>query len=125
MKYDEMIKKVQTVAQIPSQAEAEKAVQVTLETLSERVIGDEASHLADQLPEKVGQYLRGREGENGKHFSLQEFYSKVSEKEHVEAPTAANHVRAVFATLQEAVTPGEFEDIRNALSQDDEELFAV
>lgn len=125
MKYQELLKKVQSVAQIGSEAEAEKAVQATLETLSERIIGDEAKDLAAQLPEEIGQYLRGREGENGAHFSLQEFYSKVSEKEHIEAPTAANHVRAVFATLRDAVTPGEFEEVRNALSKDYEELFAA
>ncbi|HBE35815.1 MAG TPA: DUF2267 domain-containing protein, partial [Cyanobacteria bacterium UBA11368] len=38
---------------------------------------------------------------------------------------AAMHVRAVFTVLQQAVTPGEFADVRANFSPDYEELFAV
>ena len=83
------------------------------------------SLLADQLPKEIAQYLRGHEGENGDHFTLQEFYSRVSEKEHVDPTTAVNHVRAVMAVINQAVTPGEFEDVRANLSDDYQELFAA
>ncbi|MFW6296672.1 MAG: DUF2267 domain-containing protein [Halothece sp.] len=123
MKSDEIIKRVQSVAQIPSKGEAEKAIQATLETLSERILGDEASNLAAQLPEEFGQCLRGREGQTGEVFSLEEFYRRVSEKEHIEPTTAVNHVRGVMAVLNEAVTSGEFADVQGNLPEEYSELF--
>lgn len=125
MKYDEFIKHVQTVAQLNSREEAERATRATLETIKERIVGDEAKDLAAQLPPELGDFLRGREGEDGQHFSLEEFIGRVSEKEGVEPTTAALHVRAVFAVLQSAVTPGEFADVRANFSEDYSELFAT
>ncbi|WP_250121894.1 DUF2267 domain-containing protein [Chroococcidiopsis sp. CCMEE 29] len=125
MKYDEFIKHVQSVAQLNSRDEAEQATRATLETLKERIVGDEASNLAAQMPQELAEYLRGREGENGQSFSMQDFISRVSEKEGVEPTAAAIHVRAVFSVLQSAVTPGEFDDVRVNLSEDYAELFAI
>jgi uncharacterized protein (DUF2267 family) len=125
VKYDEFIKHVQSVAQLNSRDEAEQATRATLETLKERIVGDEASNLAAQMPQELAEYLRGREGENGQFFSMQDFISRVSEKEGVEPTAAAIHVRAVFSVLQSAVTPGEFDDVRVNLSEDYAELFAI
>jgi uncharacterized protein (DUF2267 family) len=125
MKHDEFIKHVQSVAQLNSPEEAEHATRATLETLKERIVGNEASQLAAQLPQEIGQYLRGREGENGQYFSLKEFYQRASEKEGVEPTAIPIHVRAVFAVLQEAVSPGELADVRANLSEDYEEVFPV
>ena len=96
-----------------------------METLKERIIGDEASNLAAQLPEEIGKYLRGREGENGDHFSLKEFYRRVGEREGVDPTTAATHVRSIFSVLNAAVSPGEFDNIKNDLSDDYKELFTA
>lgn len=123
MKYDEFIKHVQTLAQLDSREAAERATRATLETIKERVVGNEASQLAAQLPAEFAGYLTGREGENGRHFSLMEFYQRVQEKEGVEPTAAAIHARAVFSVLQSAVTPGEFTDLRANFSHDYEELF--
>ena len=125
MKRDEFLKHVQSVAQLDSREEAERATRATFEVLAERIVGDEAKDLASQLPQELGQYLRGREGENGQAFSLKEFYQRVADKEGVEPNVAAMHVRAVFTVLQQAVSPGEFADVRANFSPDYEELFAV
>ena len=124
MKYHEFIKHVQTLGQINSTDEAQRATQATLETIRERVVGNEASQLAAQLPQELAQYLQGREGENGQHFAATEFYRRVTEKEGVEPTTAVVHTRAVFAALQSAVTPGEFADVKANFSEDYAELFA-
>lgn len=123
MKHDEFIKHVQSIAQLNSREEAERATHATLETLKERIVGNEASQLAAQLPKELQQYLRGREGEDGQFFPLEEFIQRVSEKEGVEPTAAANHVRAVFAVLQQAVSPGEMADVRVNLSEDYEDMF--
>lgn len=125
MKRNEFIKHVQSVAQLGSQDEAERAVRATLETLAERIVGDEAKDLASQLPSELGEYLHGREGENGQSFSLQEFYQRVTQKERVDPVTAATHARAVFSVLNVAVEPGEFADVVANLSKDYEDLLPV
>lgn len=125
MKYDEFIKHVQTVAQLNSREEAERATKATLETIKERIVGNEGKDLASQLPKEIGQYLRGREGEDGQHFPIEEFLKRVSEKEGVDKTTAANHARAVVSVLQDAVSPGEFADVRANFSDDYAELFAT
>jgi uncharacterized protein (DUF2267 family) len=124
MKYDEFIKHVQGFAQADSPEQAEQATRATLEVLAERIVGDEASHLAAQLPDPIADCLRGREGQNDNHFSLKEFYQRVSEKAAMEPIAAATWVRAVFAVLNSAVTPGEFADVRANFSDDYQELFA-
>ncbi|MDV2991606.1 MAG: hypothetical protein N4J56_001260 [Chroococcidiopsis sp. SAG 2025] len=125
MKYDEFIKHVQTVAQMDSREDAQRATQATLETIRERIVGNEAKDLASQLPQQLGEYLHGREGEDGQPFSMEEFLQRVSDKEQVEPTVAANHVRAVFAVLQNAVTPGEFTDFKANFSEDYIDLFAT
>src|SRR5690348_1273489 len=107
MKYDEFIKHVQSVAQLDSREEAERATRATLETLAERIVGDEANNLAAQMPQELGEYLRGREGQVGEHFSLTEFYERVSRREGVEPTAVPHHVRAVFSVINAAVSPGE------------------
>ena len=79
--------------------------------------------MAAQLPKELGQYLRGREGEDGQFFPIEEFYQRVSQKESVDPTVAAVHVRAVFTVLQAAVTPGEFADVRANFSDDYADLF--
>jgi uncharacterized protein (DUF2267 family) len=125
VQYDEFIKQVQNQAQVNSREAAEKAVVATLETLKERIVGDEASQLAAQLPENLAKHLRGREGQFGDHFKLDEFYNRVSQKEGVDRSTAATHVKAVFSVLNTAVTPGEFEDVKLNFSEDYSELFGT
>jgi uncharacterized protein (DUF2267 family) len=125
VKYDEFIKHVQSFAQLDSREEAERATRATLEVLREPLVGDEASQLAAQLPKELGHYLRGREGQNGQHFPLEDFIRQVSDQEGVEPTAAAMHVRAVFAVLQQAVTPGEYADVQANFSDDYKDLFAV
>lgn len=125
MQYDEFIKQVQNQAQVDSRETAEKAVVATLETIKERIVGDEASQLAAQLPENLAKHLRGREGQFGDHFKVDEFYNRVSQKEGVDTSTAATHAKAVVSVLNAAVTPGEFEDVKLNFSEDYSELFGT
>ncbi|BAY47443.1 hypothetical protein SAMD00079811_50610 [Scytonema sp. HK-05] len=123
MKYGEFIKHVESVGQLNSREEAERATRATLEVIRERIVGDEAKDLASQLPKELGEYLRGREGQNGQHFDMQEFISRVAEKEGIEPTNAVIHIRSVFAVLRNAVTPGEFEDFQANFTNDYAELF--
>jgi uncharacterized protein (DUF2267 family) len=122
MNYKEFTDAVQKAAQLQSEEQTVKAIEATLTTLSERVVGKEASELAAQLPEEIGAYLRGREGEMGERFSLEEFYKRVSDRAGVSGSDAASYAKAIFATLNAAVSAGEYGDIKSNLPPDYQEL---
>ncbi len=121
MKHDEFRKRVREVAELETNEEAERAIQATFETLRERLAGNEPNNLADQLPPEIAEPLRGEGGQD--RFSLDEFYRRVAEKEGVEQDEATIHARAVASVLQEAVTTGEMNDIREQLKPEYKELF--
>ncbi|MFN6570615.1 hypothetical protein A6770_29550 [Nostoc minutum NIES-26] len=125
MEYDEFITHVQSLAQSNSREEAERATRATLATIKEHVAGDDAKELAAHLPQELGDYLVGREGNGVQSFNLQEFIARASQKENIEPTTTAIHVRAVFAVLQNAIKPEVFAAFHNHFSHDYEELFAT
>lgn len=121
MKHDEFVARVRDLAELETNEEAERAIKATFETLKERLAGNEPDNLADQLPEELAPPLRGEGGRDS--FSLAEFYRRVSEKEGVEEPEAIRHARAVATVLEEAVTTGEMDHIRDQLKPEYTELF--
>lgn len=125
MEYDEFITHVQSLTQSDSREEAERATRATLETLKERIANDEAQELAANLPQQLGDYLRGKEGDSGGSFNLQEFIARASQKEDIEPTTVAIHVRAVFTVLQNAISPELFAALHSHFSHDYEELFGT
>src|SRR5215213_11467619 len=121
MKHDEFRKRVREVAELETNEEAERAIQATFETLRERLAGNEPNNLADQLPPEIAEPLRGNGGRDG--FSLAEFYRRVADKEGVEEPEAIRHARAVATVVEEAVTTGEMDHVRDQLNPEYTELF--
>lgn len=123
MKYDEFIEQVQKRANLVSQSEAERATRATLETLAERLSEKERLDAASQLPKGLAWYLRQPFIGPGKqpapsptrNFSLDEFFQRVSIREDVPLATAREHARAVMSVLRDALSKGEFEDIRAQL----------
>lgn len=125
MKYEEFISSVKRRARLTSAEEADRAVKATLETLAERLTGDEAEQLAAQLPGKVAMYMQPSHAGTNDDFSLDEFFSRVSEREKVSLVEANYHARVVTGLLTEVVTMGEIEDVRAQLPEDFAELFEV
>ncbi|MDJ0716421.1 MAG: DUF2267 domain-containing protein [Prochloraceae cyanobacterium] len=125
MKYDEFIKHVQSFAQLDSSESAQKGIRATLSTLAERIDPALANKLADQLPEEISTYLRVPQENRSSSFSLEEFYSRVIEKEEIAPAQAVMHVRSVFAVLNCAVNPTDFREVQAHLDQDYEELFPM
>jgi uncharacterized protein (DUF2267 family) len=123
MQYDEFVGRVHNRAQLASTGEAVKAIRATLQTLGERLFGDEADHVAAQLPEEIGTYLTMIEDDERESFDLEEFFLRVAAKEPVDLPTATYHARVVMEVLQEAITAGELEDLRAQLPEDYKPLF--
>jgi uncharacterized protein (DUF2267 family) len=100
-----------------------RAISATLETLGERLNGRESQHLAAQLPPGIGDYLRL--AKQPQQFGLQEFFDRVSEREGagVDPPQAVHHARTVVEVMQEAVTPGGIQHVRDQLPPEFAPLF--
>jgi uncharacterized protein (DUF2267 family) len=125
MEYNEFITHVQSLAQSNSREEAERATRATLETLKERIPGDEVQEVAAELPAELSETLQTTDAKGSESFNLQEFISRVSQRENIEPTTTAIHVRAVFAVLQNAINPEKFAKFHHYFSHDYEELFTT
>ena len=121
MNSEQFIAEVKNLAELGSDEDAQKATRATLETLRERLAGEEPLDLAAQLPPEIAPYVEGAGGQES--FSVEEFYERVARKEGASNDEAIRHARAVATVLQTAVTGGALEDVRSQLSDDYEELF--
>ncbi|NJL87333.1 MAG: DUF2267 domain-containing protein [Leptolyngbyaceae cyanobacterium SM1_1_3] len=124
MKHAEFLNTTQAVSQFDSTEAVESFVQSVFEVLANRIYGNEAKDLASQLPEEIAQYLRGHEGENGTYMDLQTFYSRIAERSQLDVAEIPQKVRGLFAVIQKAVTPGQFDHLKVNLSDEYAELFA-
>ena len=122
MKSDEFVKKISDRAEV-SGGQAQSAALSTLAVLGERLEAGEARDLASQLPEDLAGPLVQATG-TGEPFSARDFVERVADREEIAPNDADKRVRAVFATLQEAVTAGQLEDVLSQLPVEYLELFS-
>jgi uncharacterized protein (DUF2267 family) len=122
VKYEQFIKHVSERAEV-SREDARSAALTSLEVLGERLEAGEAADLAAQLPDELSEPL-GRSSGTGAPFSASDFVARVAAREGIAANDADKRVRAVFATLQEAVTAGELEHVLSQLPTEYLELMA-
>lgn len=113
MQYEEFITRVAESAGV-SQDTAAALARATLATLAERISGGEARDLAAQLPARLQTPLMGAE-EQAEKFSFEEFVARTRDRAGVDAHIAEVGVEAVLATLRDAVSPGEFDDVLSQL----------
>lgn len=123
MKHDEFIGQVQHRAKLASRGEAEVATRAVLETLGERLLGNEPADAAAQLPKGIAGYLNHAWSGIGEPFSIDEFFRRVSQRGEIDLSDAIYQSRVVIEVLQEALDRGEIEDIRSQLPQDFLTLF--
>jgi uncharacterized protein (DUF2267 family) len=100
---------------------ARQASDVVLETLAERIAAGEIDDLIAQLPVELHPPLeRGKASSGGRarRMSLDQFLERVAVREGVPPEQAREHVRAVFATLRDAVPEQEVFDIASQLPQE-------
>jgi uncharacterized protein (DUF2267 family) len=118
--YPTFIKTEAEVAGMPKD-QAESLAHATLRTLADRITAGEADDLAAQLPQPLKEDLL-KEREDAERFDVDEFIRRVSERADVDEETARTGAKAVMATVRQAVTPGEFDDVTSQLPQDYREL---
>ncbi|MEU6023782.1 DUF2267 domain-containing protein [Micromonospora sp. NPDC048871] len=94
-------------------------IQATLATLADRLTGGEVLDLAVQLPEPLRLPLRPTpDTEAAERFGAGEFVARVARRAQIEEPAARAVIGAVFTTIREAVTGGEFDELVVQLPRD-------
>lgn len=116
MKYEEFIARVAENGAL-SEEDAAILTRATLTTLAERISGGEAEDLAAQLPGPLKSALTSPH-ENAEPFTFEEFVERTAERAGADVDVAELAVVAVFDTLRDAVTPGEFDDVLSQLPAD-------
>lgn len=121
MTYDQFVGQVEHRARLANREQAVAAIRATLMTLAERLFGEEAEHVASQLPREIGWYMRQvvvREP-----FDMDTFFSLVSEREPADLPDAVFHAQMVMDVLNQAISRGEMDDLIDQLPDDYGRLF--
>ena len=94
----------------------------TDETSSPFQTGDETHDLLSQLPARLRDLVVV--SPPAQPIPIDEFVDRVADELNVDADEARSHIRAVFATLREAVTRGELEDVLGQLEPEYADLLA-
>ncbi|SEN79408.1 DUF2267 domain-containing protein [Actinacidiphila rubida] len=127
MRHDEIIGKVQALAQLPDRGSAENATGAVLRTLGERIAPGLAEHVAAQLPPTLGRNLRlaaqdavgdGRDRGVGEPFGLAAFTGRVAGRAGVPDETALRDTTAVLEVLDGALSPELMDKVASDLSVD-------
>ena len=113
MKFQEFVAKVGKRAGVPDRFEAEKTAATVLQALADRLSGKEARDLLSQLPATLKELVVV--SPSAQPLSADEVVQRVANDLDVSPGEARARIRAVFATLREAVTRGEFEDVLEEL----------
>jgi uncharacterized protein (DUF2267 family) len=122
VKYDKMVKAVEERAGLGDWAEAERTLRVVVQALSDRLLGGEADDLLAQLPEPLKSEITVTP--HADPMNPQEFLERVARDLGLPEEEARDRVRAVFPTLHDAVTEGEWEEVVGQLDRKYSELIA-
>lgn len=128
MDYDTFIGEVQNRGQLPSREDAARTTRITLETLSQRIEPGGAENLGEQLPQEIGRHLS--KVDDVERFEWNEFIDRIIEKGNYspdERGDAVYHTRVVMDVMEDAVSVGAIEDLRDQISSADDwnELFVL
>ena len=126
MQHDEMIGKVQALAQLPSRGAADRATRAVLSTLAERLPSGLAGHVAAQLSPELAAPMRqaaepaddGRPNTSGERFGLTVFAGRIAGRAGTDENAALREAAAVLEVLDAALTPELTQKVAGALPAD-------
>jgi len=122
MKYDDFLKAVEERTGIVDRGEAERTAVMVLETLCDRLTGDEAHDLLAQLPAELKKSVTVTRAPMS--ITRDQFVERIASVVQVPSEEALDRIRGIFGTLREAVTRGEFEDVLSQLDPEYADLLA-
>jgi uncharacterized protein (DUF2267 family) len=117
MKYNDVIASISQRIGLPREA-AEKVTHAALQVLAERLSGGEAEDLQAQLPKELKDDLAVSKEKPAESFGAAEFTRRVAQRAGIDEPAAQIGAAAVLATIGDAVTPGEFDDVLSQLGRE-------
>ena len=97
--------------------DAQSFLPAAVEVLSERISREELRHVASQLPDELAAQMRPR-GENPEAFPPDEFVTRIVQRTYADVPLAIVVMRALFTTLRQALSPGEYDDLMSQLPRE-------
>ncbi|RLP98015.1 DUF2267 domain-containing protein [Micromonospora sp. CV4] len=123
MEYEQMIATVRKRADL-GENEAVRSIQAVLSVLGERLAGQEADHLAAQLPEGLDASVT--RNPQGRRWDVGEFLKHVGDREQVaNADQVRQHAQAVLRTVAEALDDDQRHDLLAQLPGGITDLFGV
>jgi uncharacterized protein (DUF2267 family) len=122
VKHDAFVDHAGERAGLSDRTAAERAAVAVLQHLCDRLTGDEANDLLAQLPYELKTAVVV--SPSAQPISADEFVARVGGELGISDEESKNRIRAVFATIREAVTPGEFDDVLAQLDPEYAELLA-
>lgn len=116
MERHEFYDSVEQRANLADETDARNATQAVCSALGERLEEDQSHHLADDLPEEIGDHLTN--GASGRRFSYDEFCSRVEERTDRAAVGDPERLsRAVVETLLEHADDETGAELRDRLEE--------
>jgi len=117
VKYNQFIESVGQRTGLPREA-AETITHASLRVLAERLSGGEADDLQAQMPKELKEDLAVPKQKPAESFGAAEFTRRVAERAGIDETAAQIGAAAVLATIGDAVTPGEFDDVLSQLGRE-------
>lgn len=130
MQQDEFLSKVQDYGGLDSPDEALRMTEIFLATLGEWLYRTEDRKLSAQLPKAFQDFVyEEQEPERTRaqtvHLPPEEFYNRIKGRADIRYQEAVRISKAVARVLEEAVSPGEIEDVLQELPNEFSELFTA
>ncbi|CAM5594205.1 DUF2267 domain-containing protein [Streptomyces fumanus] len=122
MRADEFLARVRDRGEYHSQEEAEQVTEAVLWVLASRIVPEEATDLAEQLPAPLDDALRLERG-RPEPFDREEFLRRVAEQTGARPRTAEWDTGAVLSTVAETVSAGQVGHLLDQLPPDWADLF--
>jgi len=123
VEYWEIITRFQQRAGVASREEAVRIVTAVVQTLSDCLDSKLATHLANQLPDALGDAARF--SIRRERLSIDGFYDRVAVRADKPALKAASLSNAVMQVLREALTPQDMSSIAESLPQEYLEMLSA
>ncbi|NES15983.1 MULTISPECIES: DUF2267 domain-containing protein [Micromonospora] len=110
MRFPRFVEAVSRRSELPVE-QAATISRAVLQTLADRITGGESADLAAQLPDELSGYLTAPAEGGGGGGGPVTFLRRVADRAGVDPAVAEAGTVAVLATLREAVTVDEFQDL--------------
>ena len=123
MRSQEFVARVQELGGFAEKEQAERAIQATLATLSERLVATEVRALATELPRPIAEAL-ACDAYCG-DFDLAEFYHRVCQRQGVDRSFGVEHAQVVCRVLAEGLTDDARTRLHKELSPPLADLFRI